>query len=156
MSAKFIIVTGGSRGLGYATIVELLAAGYRIATCSRGPTQLIQDLIKQQPDHLFWAATEIGNEDQEQTFFEAATDWGGEDNFWALINNAGVAGEGILATYPNVDTQRIINVNLMGSLRMTRLALRVLLRGSRGGRVVNISSILRLEGLYRVGALFGI
>ena len=146
MSAKFVIVTGGSRGLGYATIIELLAAGYRIATCSRGPTPLIQDLIKQQPDHLFWSAAEIGKEEQEQAFFKTATDWGGEDNFWALINNAGVAEEGILATFPNVDIRRIINVNLMGSLRMARLALRVLLRGSKGGRVVNISSILGLRG----------
>ena len=146
MSTKFIIVTGGSRGLGYAVIVDLLAAGYRIATCSRQSNDKIEALINEQSENLFWSAAEIGNEADESTFFETAMEWGKRQNFWGLINNAGVAGEGILATYPNVDTQRILNINLIGALRMARLALRVLLGSPKGGRIINISSILGLRG----------
>src|SRR5216684_2106104 len=64
----------------------------------------------------------------------------------ALINNAGVAQQGVLATFPNVESERIIAINLMGALRMSRLMLRTLLRRNIGGRIVNISSIIGSRG----------
>ena len=66
--------------------------------------------------------------------------------FYGLVNNAGIAKEGILATFPNVESTRILNVNLIAALRMARRALQVLLTRPGAGRIVNISSIIALRG----------
>jgi 3-oxoacyl-[acyl-carrier protein] reductase len=65
---------------------------------------------------------------------------------YGLVNNAGIAGEGVLATFPNKDSEHIIAVNLMSTLRLSRLALRILLASNRGGRIINITSIVGLRG----------
>ena len=62
------------------------------------------------------------------------------------MNNAAIAGEGVLATYPVIDIERILEVNLIGVLRLTRLVLRHMLKGTGGGRIINISSIVAQRG----------
>ena len=54
--------------------------------------------------------------------------------------------EGILATFPNVDSARILEVNLIGALRLARLATRHMLSRSGPGRIINISSIIGSRG----------
>jgi 3-oxoacyl-[acyl-carrier protein] reductase len=139
-----VIVTGASRGLGLALVADLVAHGYRVASCSRSLTPALDKLVA--TGDVFWHACDIGHADQADAFFAAAEKWAGADGFWGLVNNAGVAGEGILATYPNVDIERIIQTNLTGALQMARLAARHLLRRTGGGRIVNISSIIGLRG----------
>ena len=145
---QVVIVTGGSRGLGLALISGLLAEGYRIATCSRKKTVEIDKLESSHKatGAFLWTASEMGIEKEEQTFFDHVVSWAGEDGIYGLVNNAATTGEGILATFPNVDSERIIEVNLLGTLRLSRLALRVMLRHGSGGRIVNISSIVGLRG----------
>ncbi|MEI9811631.1 MAG: SDR family oxidoreductase [Acidobacteriota bacterium] len=87
-----------------------------------------------------------GDESAEEKFFQDFVAWSGKSQFYGLVNNAGIAKEGILATFPNVETERIIDVNLLGALRLARLSLQVLL-GRRGpGRIVNVSSIIGIRG----------
>ena len=73
-------------------------------------------------------------------------EWIGQRQLYGLVNNAAIAGEGILATYPTRDCERIIAINLTSAIRMSRLALRVLLASPAGGRIVNISSIVGGRG----------
>jgi 3-oxoacyl-[acyl-carrier protein] reductase len=144
---RWVVVTGGSRGLGLGVVNDLLSNGYRVATCSRTSSDNLEKLrADTPPERLFWHTCELGREDQETAYFEKALGWGGEDSFYGLINNSAVAGEGILATFPNLDTERILNVNLLSAIRLTRLAVRPLLRHSRGGRIINISSIVGIRG----------
>jgi len=53
---------------------------------------------------------------------------------------------GILATFPNVDSERILRVNLMGPLAMSRAMVGHFLRQRSGGRIINISSIIGTRG----------
>ncbi|WP_439535958.1 SDR family NAD(P)-dependent oxidoreductase [Methyloversatilis sp.] len=144
---KCVVITGGSRGLGLAIIHRLFEAGYAVATCSRHPTPELQALIEQHgSSSLLWVPAAIGDEGEEAAFFAAVIEWAGPRKVHALINNAAVAQDGILATLPNVDSTRIIEVNLLGSLRMSRLALRHMLGARCGGRIINISSIIGSRG----------
>ncbi|MGB8771465.1 MAG: SDR family oxidoreductase [Candidatus Korobacteraceae bacterium] len=145
---RAVLVTGGSRGLGLAIVRTLLAEGYRVGTCSRTLTGPLQQLIEEQKpaDRLYWRTCEIGDEQSESSFFHGFLEWSRKEDFYGLVNNAGVAKEGILATFPNLESARIINVNLMASLRMARLALQVLLTRPGAGRIINISSIIAARG----------
>jgi 3-oxoacyl-[acyl-carrier protein] reductase len=145
---QVVIVTGGSRGLGLELVSTLLVQGYRVATCSRKKTVELDKLesAHKTTGRLLWTTSEMGIEQEEQAFFDHVIDWAGDDGLYGLINNAAITGEGILATFPNVDSERIINVNLLSALRLSRLALRVMIRHGNGGRIVNISSIVGSRG----------
>ncbi|HRQ81049.1 MAG TPA: SDR family oxidoreductase [Azospirillaceae bacterium] len=148
---RHVIVTGGSRGLGLGLVKDLLGAGYRVSTCSRASTPELEALLETAgPDALFWRACRIGDADDVEAFFAAAVDWGGDSPLWGLVNNAGIAREGVLATFPDIDAAEVIQINLLGAIQTARRFLREKLarRGARGGpgRIVNISSIIGQRG----------
>ena len=66
---RHVIVTGGSRGLGFALVEALLDDGYRVSTCSRAPSEALQRLAG--PD-LFWHPCRIGDGAEVRAFFDAA------------------------------------------------------------------------------------
>jgi 3-oxoacyl-[acyl-carrier protein] reductase len=141
-----VVVTGGSRGLGLA-IVQALVPDYDVATCSRTISDELRKLVDiTTPARLLWQACDIGDPAQEDAFYQAALRWAGERGVFALVNNAGIAAEGVLASFPLVDVERVIQVNLLGPLRMARLALRGMLLSNSGGRIINISSIIGIRG----------
>jgi len=143
-----VIVTGGSRGLGLAIVSELLSKGYSVAACARNISAEIKALqeLPCNTETLYWHSCAVGDEESERTFFDAAAKWAGERGIFGLVNNAGIAAEGIFATFPNVDTAKIINVNLLGAMRMARLAVQNMLTSGRSGRIINISSIIGSRG----------
>lgn len=146
--ARHVIVTGGSRGLGAAMIEGLLADGYRVSTCSRKKSDNIARLIEHADfgARFFWEACEVGEAAQVDAFVRAAADWAGDDGVWGLVNNAGVAQAGILASFPNVESERILRINLLGAIEMARAASQIMLRQGAGGRIINVSSIIGSRG----------
>jgi len=150
MSRKHVIVTGGSRGLGASMIKGLLEDGYMVSTCSRKMSDNIQALLEhpEHGKHVFWNACEVGEADQVDAFVNNAMDWAGDAGLWGLVNNAGVAQAGILASFPNVESERILKINLLGAIQMARAASKVMLAqpADQGGRIINISSIIGTRG----------
>lgn len=148
LETRHVIVTGGSRGLGAAMIEGLLSDGYRVSTCSRKMSANIERLLAhaEYGARFFWGQCEVGQADQVDAFVEAAVAWAGDDGLWGLVNNAGVAQTGILASFPNRETEKILQVNLFGAIQAARAASEYMLRGNKGGRIINISSIIGSRG----------
>ncbi len=142
---RHVIVTGGSRGLGAAMIEGLLADGYRVSSCSRRKSEEIEKLLGAS-DRFFWAPCEVGEADQVDAFVRDAAEWAGSDGVWGVINNAGIAQTGILASFPNAETERVIRVNLLGAIQLARAVSHILVKQGRGGRIINISSIIGSRG----------
>ena len=145
---KVVLVTGGSQGLGLGIVRDLIESGYRVGSCSRRPSEAINQLIQEHSatNSFFWQSCTLGEEAEEERYFKEFLAWAGKEHFYGLVNNAGVAKEGILATFPNVESERILNTNLMACLRLCRAALQVFL-GKRGpARIINISSIIAIRG----------
>ncbi len=140
---RHVIVTGGSRGLGLGLVEALLADGYRVSTCSRSPSDALERLAG--PD-LFWKACRIGDADEVRAFMDAAVEWGGASPLWGLVNNAGIAREGVLASFPEVDVEEVIQTNLVGAIQTARAFLRAKLVRRGAGRIVNVSSIIGQRG----------
>lgn len=145
---RHVIVTGGSRGLGAAMVRGLLQAGYRISTCSRSRSSEIEALEADPAckDRFLWRPCEVGEADQVDRFVREAAEWAGEAGVYGLVNNAGIAQVGILASFPNAETDRLLRVNLFGAIQMARAASPYLLKQSDGGRIINISSIIGSRG----------
>ncbi|MGC4053313.1 MAG: SDR family NAD(P)-dependent oxidoreductase [Paludibaculum sp.] len=142
---KHIIVTGGSRGLGLALIGSLLEAGYRVSSCSRTRTQAVDDLCAGPHAGRFaHFLLDLQETDAFDGFVSGCIEWGGPIH--GLVNNAGIAMAGILATFPNVDSERILRINLMGPLAMSRVIAGHFLRQRSGGRIINISSTIGTRG----------
>lgn len=148
MGSRHIMVTGGSRGLGAAFVEALLADGYRVSTCSRSKPARLAALLDhpEYAQRIYWAPCEVGNADDANRFVADAMQWAGEDGIYGLVNNAGVAQAGILTSFPNVESEKLIQVNLIGAIHFARAVSQHMIRQNTGGRIINISSIIGSRG----------
>ena len=150
MSDRVVIVTGGSRGLGAGIVRSYLDSGDRVATCSRSATAETDAWAKEYPERFLFRAADLSRSQDAKAFVTAVVEqWGRVD---VLINNAGVARDGILGLTSDEDIDVVVDLNLKGTLYMSRLvSRRMLARGS--GNIVNISSIVGRSG-YRGLAVY--
>ncbi|WP_375501982.1 SDR family NAD(P)-dependent oxidoreductase [uncultured Jatrophihabitans sp.] len=150
--ARVVIVTGGSKGLGLGLVQSFLDSGARVATCARAASDQItrwQDDSETAERFLFRTA-DLSSRPDTQDFVAAVIEkWGRID---VLINNAGVAREGVLALSEDDDLDVVVDLNIKGTIYMTRLVSRRML-ANRSGAIVNISSIVGRSG-YRGLAIY--
>jgi 3-oxoacyl-[acyl-carrier protein] reductase len=143
-SQKVILVSGGSRGLGRAFVEHLLEDGHKIYTFSRSATPFIEETkAGKYADRFAWEAidgTDFGKvEDFVKRMFER------EKRIDVLVNNAGVAADGVLTLMSPENIANVLSLNLEGVIRLTRFATKYMLM-SRDGSIVNISSIIGIRG----------
>jgi 3-oxoacyl-[acyl-carrier protein] reductase len=150
---QVVVVSGGSRGLGQAIVGHLLDRGDAVATCSRGRTPFVDSVENDldRRDRFLFSEVDIAQPDAVRDFVRATVRRFGRID--ALINNAGIARDGLLATQSVDQIAELVDVNVKGSLILARSCLRPMLR-ARKGRVVNISSVIGLRG-YRGLATYG-
>ncbi len=129
------IVTGGSRGIGFAIVVKLLKMGYEVVAT------YVNDIGKlpETDAHPFKADVRIPKDVEATIEFSKKL-----GNLEVLVNNAGVTADDLLMRMKDEEWEKVIDVNLTGTFRMTRAAIRELLRNR--GRIVNISSVVGLVG----------
>jgi 3-oxoacyl-[acyl-carrier protein] reductase len=140
MSAqRRVLITGTSRGIGRALAEHCLRNGDLVIGCSRGSEAI---------EHTSYRHVRADLADPvmaRDVFHVIRQELGYLD---ALINNVGTAKMLPLALTPDETAQRILDVNVMTTYRMIQGAIRFL-RKSKGGRIVNLTSVavpLRLEG----------
>lgn len=139
-----VIVTGGSRGIGLATVRAFLEAGARVALCARDPARL-RDVETQLGfgDRLLVRVADVSDPDQVRAFAAAAMDAHGAPG--VLVNNAGVLSVGPFAREPFERMGAVIDVNLKGAMYMARAVLPAMLERGEGV-IVNVSSGAGLTG----------
>lgn len=145
---RHVLISGGSRGLGLALVEALLADGYAVSTCSRAPSAALTERLADPAlaVRLFWQACDLADADACAAFVAAAVAAHPTATPYGLINNAGIARDGILATFPTIETEGLLAVNLLAPLHLSRAFLRVLLERQGPGRLINISSIIGQRG----------
>lgn len=151
-SPRVVIVTGGSRGLGAGLVTSYLESGDLVATCARSVTPEIEAWQKdpELEDRFLFVPADLSRSADAETFVKAVIDrW---DRVDVLINNAGVARDGILGMARDEDIDTVVDLNIKGTIYMTRLVSRRML-ARRSGNIVNISSIVGRSG-YRGLAVY--
>ncbi len=140
---KRVLVTGGTRGIGRATVEAFLSAGARVAVNGRSEQSTARALAELAAGTSVIAAPgNIGLVSDCQRVVETAIyGLGGLD---VLVNNAGVGEGGTIEECDEEMWDRIANVNLKGTFFCTKFTVSAL-RKSKGS-IVNISSVLGIRG----------
>jgi 3-oxoacyl-[acyl-carrier protein] reductase len=149
LSNRVILISGGSRGLGEAFVRRFFALGDIIATFSRTRTKAIDELSEQSPERMFYREVDATDANALRDFVTAVHEKYGRID--ALINNAGIAHDGVLATMSDDRIDQMLEINLRASLILARECSRLMLLACRGS-IVNISSIIASRGFSGLSA----
>jgi NAD(P)-dependent dehydrogenase (short-subunit alcohol dehydrogenase family) len=144
-AGKTALITGGSRGVGYATAAELARRGANIVITARGGERLASSRARLEAAGARVAAVsgDVANwSDAQRMVGEAITRFGGLD---MLVNNAGVSMRGTFRELTPDTCAQVLNINLLGSVYLARAAVEPIVKAR--GNIVFISSIAGLFGL---------
>jgi 3-oxoacyl-[acyl-carrier protein] reductase len=139
------IVTGASRGIGYAIAEKLAGQGYNLAICGTR-----EATIKEAAARLAAAgvevhghAVDVSKQDEVQGFVQqVAKDFGRLD---VLVNNAGITRDGLAMRMKGEDWQQVIDTNLSSVFYASQAAIKPMMK-AKAGRIINISSVVASMG----------
>ncbi len=140
LSERVVLVTGGSAGIGRATVARLADAGAQVVTCARHGDRL-EEAVAGLPGVSAVVADVADAGDRERLVDRVVGEHGRLD---AVVLNAGLGWAGLLEDMPGEAVEGIVALNLTGAVELTRLALPHLLTAARDpGRadVVAVSSV---------------
>ena len=137
------LVTGASKGIGAATAVALASQG-RSVLVGFGSDRDGAEAVVERCRAAGADARAVGAAlpDEVDALLAAAEEVGGLE---VLVNNAGAALDGLAISLAPADFDRSLQVNLASAFLLARGALRGMLR-RRGGRIVNVTSVVGLHG----------
>jgi short-subunit dehydrogenase len=150
---KYAVITGATQGIGKAVTEHLLRKGFSVAICARGQDDL-DNLRKAWStaypgQKIICQRTDMGQPEDVRIF--ADTVLSAFPKVDILINNAGIFTPGALAEEPEGNLEMLMNVNLFGSYRLTRLLL-PRMKERRSGHIFNICSVASLQAYPNGGA----
>jgi 3-oxoacyl-[acyl-carrier protein] reductase len=142
-----VLVSGGSRGLGFAMCRALAAAGYRVIAVARnGSAELTAASATAAAEGR--GAIEFRACDLSDLSLIAPLVRGIRADFgpvYGLINNAGLGTSGLLSTMSDQQIQRLIQLNTVSPIVLSKYVVRSMM-SHREGRIVNIASIVAATG----------
>ena len=136
------LVTGASRGIGAAIAKSLAREGWPVGVKYRSDSEAAEAVVKEITSAGGRAKAlhgDVADPETADALFTAL-----EEEFGpvlVLVNNAGITADGLAPMIDDDDWNSVIDTNLSAAFRLTRRALRPMIR-SRYGRVVNIASIV--------------
>src|SRR5712692_963269 len=141
MTNRTAFITGASRGIGRACAIALSDAGARVVLAARNREQLeaLAGDLRSQGREAFPVSLDLANPDSiKEAFAKAAKDFG---PVTILVNNAGIAKDGLALRMKKEDWDTVIATNLTGAFLAIQQVLQGMMR-ERWGRIVNISSVV--------------
>jgi len=151
LSGKNALVTGSHKGLGGAIAVALAKAGANVVCHGRDPQPgAASDEIRAVGRKTLYVPGDLADPKVctvliEKTIAEFAS-------IDILVNNAGIIRRAPAAEYPMEAWDELINVNLTAAFRLSQLAGRHMLETRKGGKILNIASLLSFQGGILVSA----
>ncbi len=145
LAGKVALVTGGSRGIGRAIARRLAEEGADLAICARNAAAAgeVAAAIESLGRRCLVRQADVADAEQAAELVAATiAELGRLD---VLVNNAGVTRDNLLMRMKEEDWDQVLAINLKGAFNCVRAAVRPMLK-ARGGRIVNIASVVGLLG----------
>ena len=136
MENKKVLITGANRGIGKGISQSLLSSNFQVLATSRKVENFDYD-----HENLTKSSLDIGDAAAVAQFQTVVEDF--QPNI--LINNAGITKDKLFLKMTEDDWNEVINTNLNGVFRVTKLVAKGMLK-QKWGRVINISSIAGIMG----------
>jgi 3-oxoacyl-[acyl-carrier protein] reductase len=136
------LVTGASKGIGAAIAKALAADGWHVAVNYRSDEDGANATVKAIEEAGGTAVAlhaDVTNGAPDELFKQAEEQLGGP--VLALINNAGVTADGLAIQLDDDAWDRVIGTNLTAAFRLTRRAMRPMIK-ARYGRIINVASVV--------------
>jgi NAD(P)-dependent dehydrogenase (short-subunit alcohol dehydrogenase family) len=137
--SKVALVTGGSKGIGYACAERLLADGYAVAICARNAAEVEAAAAKLgAPGQVLGLRADVGSVGDCEGLVPAVTARFGRID--ALVNNAGVYSPVPFLDFTADSWDALMDINVRGPVLLGGAAARAMRDQGSGGRIVNIAS----------------
>jgi 3-oxoacyl-[acyl-carrier protein] reductase len=133
LEGKLALVTGASRGIGYAIAEALRKQGANVVGTATGEAGL-----RNIPGGKI---LDVRNAEQCDALIKELGD------IAILVNNAGITRDNLILRMKEEDWDVVLDTNLKGAWNFSRAALRHMLKNENGGSVLNISSISGVVGM---------
>ena len=148
LEGKKAIITGGTRGIGYAIAERFVEEGAAVTVFgSRQETadSAVAKLKEAHPDASLWGRTcDLTSLDAVIDAFQAsAADMGGLDT---VVNNAGISQSTPLLDYTAADWQKIVDLNITAVFNGCRAAAQIMIEAGVHGSIANTSSMVSKYG----------
>jgi 3-oxoacyl-[acyl-carrier protein] reductase len=142
-----VIVTGGSRGLGLGIVRRLVCEGYGVIAVARQMNERLAATVdhaeRSRPGSLHFMPFDLGEVNEIPTFVKNVHKEFGP--IYGLVNNAAIGTDGALAVIHNSHIERLIRINTLSPIILTKYVVRHMMADG-GGRIVNVASIVGFSG----------
>jgi 3-oxoacyl-[acyl-carrier protein] reductase len=142
-----VVVTGGSKGLGLEIVRKLADSGYRAIAVARKQSNELASLMKD-AEKRNTGAIEFTPFDLADTQKIPNLVKGWRKQFgpvYGLVNNAALGLDGALAMLANAQIERMIRLNTLSPIVLTKYVVRAMMADGEG-RIVNVASIIGFTG----------
>lgn len=146
-TAKRILVTGASRGIGRAIAEDLAVNGFVVTVHYHTQAEQAMAVVETirnaggQADHLTF---DIAERDTAKSVLEQQIRIHGA--YWGVVLNAGLAADNVFPAMPAEDWDRVVHTNLGGFYNVLHPLVMPMVRQRAGGRIVTLASLSGLAG----------
>jgi len=137
-SARWVLVTGASSGVGRSTALLLSGNGFEVLATVRNEADAVV-LKNQNPDHIYPVIIELQNQSTINDAVRQVAHKTGNDGLYGLVNCAAMLHCGPLEYFPRELWFEQYDVNLFGPVALTQAMLPLIRKA--GGRIVNIGAV---------------
>ena len=150
LSGKTALVTGANTGIGQAIAVGLARAGADIVVVGRTAPSDTATAVQEAGRRFHSVQADFGKPGEAQAVIPQALQVAGRIDI--LVNNAGIIRRAEALEFTEQDWDDVLNVNLKAPFFLAQAAARAMLAAGRGGKIINIASMLSFQGGIRVAS----
>ena len=146
LNGRVAVITGASRGIGRATAQSLLQAGCHVIVNAR-PSQeasaSFAELSASYPDRVSIVFGSVADTSTAAELIKTALSK--HNRLDVLVNNAGILRDKLIGMISETEIEEVFATNVVGLLKVTQLAARVMTR-RKSGSIINLTSIVGRRG----------
>lgn len=148
LDGKVALVTGAGRGIGQAVAIGLAEAGADVALVSLHAPHETAERVRAVGRKAVVIQADLADRRQPPLILQqVVSELGGLD---ILVNNAGMIRRAPLLEFTEEDWDAVVELNQSAVFFLSQAAARLMVRQGRGGKIINIASLLSFQGGIRI------
>ena len=150
LTGRVALVTGANSGIGQGIAIALAHAGADIVAAGRTAPLETQAAVEKAGRRFHAVSADFAAPARVAAVIEEAVSRAGAVDI--LVNNAGMIRRGAALDFTEADWDSVLDVNLKSVFFLSQAAARWMLGRGRGGKIINIASLLSFQGGIRVAS----